>query len=163
MILDDTAVGNFRVCVHEYIVFFISQYWAELVRSPLLASLNVLDIDICCRSWILVGMRAIRFRCWQVFELLVRYCVQRTRVCCSSAWLAVKARHKLDKSLFVACALCCYRTVLLLLHVDPTERLLYMTFISDLFHEAAHCKKSWNGIQYFTVRKCLTGLRVRHF
>jgi len=63
------------------------------------------------------------------FERLVRYCVQRTRVRCSSAWLAVKVRQKLDKSLFAACAPCCCRTVLLLLHVDPTVRLF--TWHSD--------------------------------
>jgi hypothetical protein len=43
------------------------------------------------------------------------------------------------------------------------RKVIFMTFRSDLFHEAAHRTKGWNGICYFTVRKCLTGLRVRHF
>jgi len=33
MVLDDTAVSNVRVCVHEYTVC-VSQHWAELMRSP---------------------------------------------------------------------------------------------------------------------------------
>jgi len=42
-------------------------------------------------------------------------------------------------------------------------KVIYMTFRSDLFHEAVDRTKGWNGVRYFTVRKCLTGLRLRHF